>query len=578
MSWRSGRTRQRINVGADPDSATVEGYYQLSPGHRPAVDMEDTDEPVYRFTRPYNRVAGMDHFDRMDAGIFHAEMALVRNQRVARRQWTRAERIADEATQPLSAPPSSYPAVLKSEDIPPTAPDEFEPIMSTAEFRNEEAPRTKLLVVGVTEPELLPRDHPNYRAPDGEIVEKVRSVPATRKRPVWDREDLPSWIKDKVKVPKWWSWKFVTTEFVGHLTANAPSGQYISLILQGTDQNQRIGKAVMFRRLEFRLRFRNRNSSYQLQPGYNIDGVGAGSTTAVKGQINAGWIVPDSGPGTSALYGATATAPNGFAIVRGTGGYNAIITPIAESDPAVDALATVGYPANSFQAPATPAIANIPVGSFWPLAQVAGTPAVPNGGPNAVAPPAPIGFMQTIPANPPADLRIAQDYQTYGPKGFTVPASVGSMTTFVPPANVLKSTPSGAMSAVRVLIVWSRGDFTVASPPLALANYLDLIDPGFPQAIVSPYNMDELRGTFEVLADQTWTPQGEENETTIVEEGIRLWHPALYPDAGSGLASYGQILVFLIAPEEPTAVVEVDAGYFRLWYEDMSDARSALKN
>lgn len=436
----------------------------------------------------------------------------------------------------------------------------LEAIIPEHEFRNLPPPGSEPLPAGHT------RAVTTEGVPAGPSTSFVDPV---RARPKWDREDLPAWVKDQVKPPRWWGWKFITTTFSTTGIGPNGAGQYANLVVQGTDENQRIGKAVIFVRMEYRFRFSNAVSTWTTRAQYTIDGVGTGSSTSVKGTVNPGWTVPDAGPGASTLY------PN-FCIVRGAGGYSATANAITESDPTVDINATVGCTTGQLQAAATPNVGTLAIGDNAPVIAAAGA-----GYPGSAAtPPAPVAFTQTIPNIPPANIRFAQDYQQYGPKGYTVAALVGSQNVTVPANIDVRGYNAGSMSAVRILVVWSRGDFTTASPPVASLNYVQPITGtgGTLYSVAAPYNMDELRGTFEVLSDTTWTPQGQDNECVLVEEGVRLYHPSLYPDPASGLASYGQILVFLWSGCINTSRVQVDSGYVRLWYKDASDERSSLNN
>lgn len=477
------------------------------------------------------------------------------------------------------------PRQMVSEDIPPTQPDEMEPIMSTAEFRNEEAPNTD---VRRTE---LPVIVEGRRVSDGEPLApgftravtaegpgpQIRFVDPVRKRPMWDREDLPAWIKDTVKPPKWWGWKFITTTFTTENFGRGDPGYVLNFIQQGTDQNQRVGKAVIFKRLEYRLHFTNADEVYTMRANYTLDGVGTGSTTTVKGTINGGWIVPDSGPTTSVLYGATATAPNGFAIVRGAMGKNCTAPQVETNTPATAAHQTI---AGEWLAAATPNIGTFNPGDIHP-AQVAGASPGVSYPATAATPPIAVALQQTIPSTPRIDVVNARMWQQYGPKGFTVPASVGSKEVTVPAVTNKRGLDGCEMLGFRVLIVWTRADCTTTLQD-AVTHYLEghVGKGGHTYYVAGAFNMDEYRGTFEVLSDTTWTPNANEYETTLVEEGVRLDHPALYPDPATGLASYGQIFIFLLsnASNASGTGVYLQDGYARLWYEDASDPRSALNN
>lgn len=402
----------------------------------------------------------------------------------------------------------------------------------------------------------------------------LAQAPAPKELPVVeearaDKEDLPRRPRH-TRVPRWYSWKIFVSNYVStYFNPHPPSGINLNPIVKGEGQDNRIGNLVVMKRLEFRFHVRCNVTQQTTQAPYNIAGNGEVNPLDPDGpyiQTN-GWKVPDSGPAVSTLYPPDPGAGTvGFCVTRGGGGRN-VSTINAEGAAPLANEVGVYLEQGALTLPATPGIGTIPAGQITPA--VVSTPQGYAG--NVATPTANINFTQTIPETPRAAAYWANDWQTYGPRGYTVPPIKGAAVTEVPPAHFNSSSSSGyRMQPFRVLIVYLNNSPSPIEAP-SIDFFLTPTQPG--NYFCGRYNYDNLRGSFEVIADHTINP-GDVCEYTLVEEGIKMDHEVVFLSGATAHATTGQLLAFLLCPGDaeqlpnPGQPPELAYGQISVFYSD----------
>lgn len=383
-----------------------------------------------------------------------------------------------------------------------------------------------------------------------------------------DREDLPRRPRQS-RVPRWYSWKLFVTNYSATSFAAHPTPINLNPIVGGDDQDQRIGRLICMKRLEFRMHVRNHVTQQTTRGPYVIAGNGEVNPLDPTGpytQTN-GWTVPDSSPYVSTLYPPSGAQP-GYNVTRGCGGRD-VPSVFAETNfsQSQETFSYIGT--GEVLAAATPTIATIAPGDITPLV-APGTAAVPYPG-NAITPLAPIFFTQTIPQTPRNTVALGNDFQTYGARGYTVPPFKGAAPTNVPVATLNGGSSSGwRMQPFRVLIVYvNQSESSFVAPGIEF--FLDATQPG--NYFAGRYNYDHLRGSFEVIADHTINP-GDVCEYTLVEEGIKMDHEVVFISTVTADASTGQLLAFLLCPGDaeqqpnPGQNPELAYGQMSVFYSD----------
>lgn len=574
-------------LSADPDQAqrvvNAARWRGVLRSRREALSRSIADAEVDSISRRILRESGVSDEN-------SAVMASMRGDRSSDASWHAP------ALEPILGDLTAYDAVTE----PISSLRGISPIASSTEYSNfplewfEDPNRDPLVLSSRRGPRrrgLLPRDAPRVEELPV-IVEDQAPAPGSEpvKPPVAKRagpifvssvnapmgSDVPPSDRPFIKppkAPKWWNWKRKIQAINEGVFERNPSGYWsLTDIWEGPDEDQRVGRRIRVKRIQLNFSLEPAQASYTMHDGYTAWGVGAGSTTSVNGTINLGHLVPDSGPTTSSLYPAPQPgAPNGFCITRGAGGIFATLQ--TEANALGYGGAAQGFPAGTLQT-ATPGTTQStwPIGSIRNLAQVAGTAVVPNGGPIGICPAAPI--VATNPPHlsiPPANVTSGSSWQTYGPKGYTVPPSIGSRDYVVPPTFL--NPTGGILAPFRVLIVYNH-EAAALSPDIS-----DYLEPLFAGTEVNyqsaPYRWDRIRGSFEVLYDARVSPEYCPNYN-LVEEGVRCNHVVTYGSPSGSSETYGAIMMFLICMEptnspyaDPSFMYNVlQHGIVEVFYED----------
>lgn len=390
----------------------------------------------------------------------------------------------------------------------------------------------------------------------------------------------------------------------------------LTYIDEGTDDvGKRTGRKILLRSVEFKLHIRAYRDYYDARVKYTVPNIGNPRDEAVypppeggyppgwdyitQGAINAGYVVPDSGPQISGIYPANPAAPDkrqqaGYCVVRAVGGtlaqnannvYPALNASEAPLDGS-DQRAQVTYPGNFGSKP-------LNGGGFMPTG---GTP--PSTLPNVLVP-ANItvalgegggqvpGWTYTPPSMAGTDAAtVEQSWQTYGPRGYTVPPSLGSVKYDVPEMRISRGPVAQELDTCRILIVYDgapekesplvvkRPSITevldvVQGPSVPALPEFDIAAAPFVNTSTAMLNMTN-RERFEIVYDGTFSAANQWS-ACVIEHGVTLDRHTIYDGAGPQAIATGALWIYLLSPARPDleeSAIIVERGNVRLYYEE----------
>jgi len=255
-------------------------------------------------------------------------------------------------------------------------------------------------------------------------------------------------------------------------------------------------------------------------PGDSPTSSGTGYTIT-----NPGYLVGDSGPVRSSVYGTTVNYPNGICVMRGAAGRDATIPNIEYAGvPAQERLYLL---AGDLQAAATPNIGTIGIGQIE-QANVAGVSPGVSTPPKIANPIAPIAFNAQIPNMPPNTLVTANEWAIYGPAGYTVPPTYGREAYETIPLIMKTGPDAGELATTRIVLFVDHHPYPEIAQPQTDPLAGDLFETEgftteFPTA-VGLYNM-ENQHRWSIIEDQTHVPQAGAHSHTVVQPAKYLDNP-----------------------------------------------------